>query len=102
MGRIPGLRFEIGDPLTITDALDVPIDCEVVEATVQAYEDVTGNLPTIRAHPAATDAPNLGFPAIIFGPGAVEQAHTVEEFVRIGEMEVATKIYLGVVLRLLA
>ncbi len=102
LGRIPRLRFEIGDPLTITAALDVPVDCEVVEASVEAYKAVTGNLPTIRAHPAATDAPNLGFPAVIFGPGAVEQAHTVDEFVRIDELEIATKVYLGVVLRLLS
>ena len=50
---------------------------------------------------AATDAPNFGFPSVVFGPGSIAQAHSTNEFVDIGQMVAATKIYLRAALDLL-
>lgn len=45
--------------------------------------------------PYGTDAPafsRLGIPTIVFGPGSVQQAHTVDEWVSITQLEAAVKI----------
>jgi len=94
--------FELGEPLIHVDALDVPEDSPVVQAVVQAYAGATGRDAVVKAFPAATDAPNLGFPAVVFGPGSLEQAHTIDEYVEIEELVSATRVYLGTILHLLA
>jgi len=48
-----------------------------------------------------TDAPNLGFPALVFGPGALLQAHSTNEYVAIDDVVAATRIYLATALDLL-
>ena len=54
------------------------------------------------AFPAATDAPNLGIPAVVCGPGRLEEAHTTNEYVEIAQLGAAVGIYLSSVLRLTA
>ena len=49
------------------------------------------------AFAAATDAPNLGMPAVICGPGRLEQAHTVDEYVELAEVRHAVEVYLHTV-----
>ncbi len=44
----------------------------------------------------------LGIDAVVIGPGAVQQAHSSDEFVSISEVHRAAKLYLESVLRLLA
>jgi len=88
------IRYEFSEPLTEVPPLNVPMNSPIVQATVQAFKSVTGGMATVEAYTAATDAPNLGFPAIIFGPGSCEQAHSLCEFVNIAELETATKVYL--------
>lgn len=97
-----GVTYEISETLTEVSPLNVPTDNPVVQATVKAFESVTGNTARVEAHTAATDAPNFGFPAIIFGPGSCEQAHSLCEFVEVDEVEIATKTYLRAAMELLA
>ena len=47
---------------------------------------------------AATDAPNLGFPAVVYGPGSMEQAHTTDEYTTVSEIVTAAEVYLEAVL----
>jgi acetylornithine deacetylase len=45
--------------------------------------------------PYGTDAPaisNDGVPAVVFGPGSIDQAHTADEFIMIDELELAAEI----------
>lgn len=42
-----------------------------------------------------------GIPALCFGPGSIEMAHTVDEFVPVDELESAAKVLEGVVRRFL-
>lgn len=94
--------YEIAPPMIEVDPLSVPRSSPVVTATVNAFESITGAPAAVQALPAATDAPNLGFPTIIFGPGTCEQAHSLCEYVEIRQLEVAAKTYLKTVLALLA
>ena len=100
-GENDEVRYELSAPLIDVPPLDVPLDSPIVRAARQAFETVTGAPPKIDAFSAATDAPNLGFPTVIFGPGSLAQAHTLDEYVEIEEVKIATRVYLRTALELL-
>ena len=98
--RSKGLRFDISEPTLNAHPLDTPLDHPLVSAVLSAASNVlqTAVLPT--AFPAATDAPNLGIPSVICGPGSLTDAHTLHESVAIEDVVAATKIYLRSILSL--
>lgn len=53
---------------------------------------------SITGFPASSDAAYFGAPVIIFGPGSLDQAHSLNEWVELEEMLVATRAYLRFVL----
>lgn len=53
---------------------------------------------TITGFPASSDAAYFGAPVIIFGPGSLDQAHSLNEWVELEDMMVATRTYLQFVL----
>ncbi len=90
----PGFRYEIAGPTIGVGPLDIAPDDGLVQALARACEQVTGAPPPITAFPGGTDAPNMGFPCVICGPGALAQAHTVNEFVETRQLADAARIYL--------
>ncbi len=77
---------------------------ELVTAAKRALAEVTGQEPKIGANPAMTMAHVLitrGVPAIIYGPGSIAQAHTADEWVRVEEIERATRFYAALIEELL-
>lgn len=58
----------------------------------------------IKPFEASCEAPffsvNKGFPTIIFGPGSISQAHTIDEYVELQEVIDVAKIYVELVLQL--
>ena len=90
----PTFTYEIAGPTVGVGALDVSPDDEMVRTMAAAVEQVTGSQPGIEAFPGGTDAPNMGFPCIICGPGALAQAHTVNEFVETRQVADAARVYL--------
>jgi len=54
-----------------------------------------------RGVPYGTDASQLsaaGIPCIILGPGSIEQAHTINEFVEVAQLDKAFEIYRSIML----
>ena len=98
--RMNGLRYEISGPTIMSHPLDTPINSAVVRAMTGAASSVRGSLVAAEAFPAATDAPNLGIPSVICGPGSLKDAHTLHEFVAIEDVVTAVKIYLRAILTL--
>ena len=94
----PGFRYELSGPTWDLPPLDVPLDAPIVRLMEAAHEEVTGGSASVVAFPAATDAPNLGMPAVVYGPGAVDQAHTLDEFTTVDEIVTAAEVYLAAVL----
>lgn len=93
---IPGFEYEIGAPLVDAAPLDTPVDSPLVEAARRAAAE-RGTEAEVGAFSAATDAPNLGVPAVVWGPGSLAQAHTLDEFVEVDQVVEATHLYLSVV-----
>jgi acetylornithine deacetylase len=71
------------------------LDDRLAEVTQQACRRVAGTGEP-RGVPYGTDASELcaaGIPSVVFGPGSIEQAHTVDEFVDLTQLEQATEIH---------
>jgi acetylornithine deacetylase len=97
---VPGLRVSLSPPSLNAAALDTPVAAPVVQALAGAVEQVTGAPAPIEAFAGSTDAPYLGCPAVICGPGHLQQAHSVDEWVEIAQMEQASEIYLQTLIEL--
>jgi succinyl-diaminopimelate desuccinylase len=114
LGRLKALMEEIRaeipvrtevDILQDVPAVETPADDELVQATASIVNEVSGKKPTIGGVSYGTDgaiiAPSLGASMVIVGPGAPEQAHQPNEYVKIEELESAVEIYKGLARRLL-
>lgn len=98
--EVADFRWELGAPLVDAAPLDTPMGAVVVRAAQKAAQARTCP-DEVAAFPGATDAPNLGVPAIIWGPGSLDQAHTVDEFVAVDQLEAAAHLYLDAVLEVI-
>jgi acetylornithine deacetylase len=80
--------------------LETPETAAVVQAAARACDRVLGR-HAVAAAPYGTDASKLslnGVPTIVFGPGSVDQAHTVEEWVELRQVEAAVRLLTGLAL----
>lgn len=75
--------------------LETPVDAPAVRVCQRVLE--TLDLPSEPAIAAfATDAglfDDAGLPGVVFGPGSIEQAHTVREWVDLAQVELATDFF---------
>jgi acetylornithine deacetylase len=79
-----------GPPLS--DADNGPLAARLVAAVSEAGH---GPAPTIGV-PYGTDAAfygQAGVPTVVFGPGRLEQAHTVDEWIELDQLHAAAEIY---------
>ena len=76
---------------------------DAIIAPVRAAAAVAG-LPDDRVtgFPASSDAAYFGPPVVICGPGSLDQAHSLDEWVSIADMAMVTRLYLQLVLSRLA
>ncbi len=93
----PEFSFEIEGPTISIGALDVPADNEGVDAVLRAVETVSGNACEAQAFFGGTDAPNFGFPMLIYGAGSIAQAHSIDEYVDIDDWMTATRVYMAAI-----
>jgi acetylornithine deacetylase len=73
---------------------EVAEDTPLVRGLLEALGKV-GTDPAIRGMSAWVDAAYLngvGIPAVCFGPGSIEQAHTTDEWIDVEEIRVATDV----------
>jgi succinyl-diaminopimelate desuccinylase len=78
-------------------ALQTDKDHPLLQATFAAMTQALGYEPLVRGFTGGTEAGILcrtfGFPMVICGPGGLEQAHQVDEFVEISQLHQAAKAY---------
>lgn len=97
---LPDLKAEVSGPTLLAPALNVPRDSAIVASLTEAAREVLGREPEVTAFPGGTDAPNLGFPCVICGPGDLAQAHSTDEYIQVQQLVQASSIYLGTVLKM--
>jgi acetylornithine deacetylase/succinyl-diaminopimelate desuccinylase family protein len=83
---------------TFAGPSEIPDDSEVVRLADDALAQLEGKRPEHGALQGTTDARFLidraRIPTLIFGPGHIDQAHTIDEFVRVEDLERAAAAYL--------
>ena len=97
----PDLNYELCGPSLDVAPLDIPVASRVVQTVKRGYRKVSGREGDVNGFVGGTDAPNFGFPTLIFGPGSVAQAHSLNEYVAIDDVILATRVYLWSVLEVL-
>jgi acetylornithine deacetylase/succinyl-diaminopimelate desuccinylase family protein len=91
-----------GDPWVHMPPL-APSAGDWLPALVQAVKAATGRIPAITGVPFGTDAGPLsekGTPCIVFGPGAIAQAHTKDEWIELRQVELAAEAYYQIAVEL--
>jgi acetylornithine deacetylase len=85
------------EPSTLLHGVETPADHPLVLAAEDATERVLGERLAAGGATFGTDASNLwgvgGIPCVVLGPGSIDQAHTDEEWVPIGEVRRCVAIY---------
>ncbi len=97
----PDFRYNITAPTWRVPPNDISANEPVVRSLLTAYERVMGQRTQAAAFPGGSDAPHMGFPTVLCGPGAITQAHSTNEYVTKDQLISAVKIYLHTVLDLL-
>ncbi len=97
----PDFAYEISEPTWLIAPNDISPAEPVVAALRAAHQGIFGKDPGVEAFVAGSDAPYMGFPTVICGPGGIAQAHTTFEFVDLQEVADAARLYLHAVLQLL-
>jgi acetylornithine deacetylase/succinyl-diaminopimelate desuccinylase family protein len=80
-----------------TDAAEAPADSSIAETTRHAVASETGREPPDAGFTGITDARfyinDARIPTVVLGPGSLAVAHTTNEWVGIGELVTAARVY---------
>jgi acetylornithine deacetylase len=91
-----GFEARIEAPLLLVDeALDTPMNTSVVSCARRVLRTMKLNERPCGV-PFGSDASKLsraGVPAIVFGPGSIDQAHAADEYVELAQVEQAMDFY---------
>lgn len=98
---VPDFQGRLTEPSLLVPANEVSSDEPLVVALSESVEEVFGEPQELQGFLAGSDAAYYGSPAVICGPGSIEQAHTTNEFIAIEDLVLATRVYLRTVLRML-
>lgn len=89
------IEMEVTSPDIVVPPLSLSSDDPLVHAVCAQVRAVTGRAP-VEGMSGTTHAGQLaqrGIPALVFGPGAMGQAHTATEKLDLVQLEQAAKIY---------
>jgi succinyl-diaminopimelate desuccinylase len=94
--EIPGLRYELETDM-FGEASEMPAGDPWVGLVGECVKRATGEDPTIIGMTFTTDARfvrnQAGIPAVVCGPGSIEQAHGNDEFVAVSRLADAAVAY---------
>lgn len=92
----PGFEgFIESPPLLVDEGLDTPEGAAIVQHARRVLGRL-GHADGVCGVPFGSDASKLsraGVPTIVFGPGSIDQAHSVDEYVELAELEKAAAFY---------
>jgi len=95
----PELRYELL-PIVFGEASELRQDHPWVGRMGATIAAATGRRPRVIGMPFATDARfmrnQVGIPAVVCGPGAIEQAHVVDEWVSVDALVDAAAVYASI------
>ncbi len=86
---------EVTSPTLTVPGMDLPGDHPLAVAVLEAVKQITGKaaLGTMSGATHAGPLNRAGIPAVVFGPGAMGQAHTATEALDLNQLAQAADIY---------
>jgi acetylornithine deacetylase len=95
----PALSVQSILPAAEDPPFEAPLDARIVEVASRACREVAGTSAR-KGVPYGTDASQLApdITCVVLGPGNIDQAHTIDEFVELPELEKAAEIYRRIML----
>lgn len=97
----PDFKYELSNPTFDIASNEISENEPVVQALLEPYGRITGRERVVYGLPFGTDAPNMGCPTVVSGPGSISQAHSADEYVEIDQLEKAAQMYLAATVKLL-
>lgn len=97
----PELRAELEPPFLVMEPFETAEKAPIVQAAQAAREETLGRAETAGA-PFGTDASKYAaadIPAIVLGPGSIDQAHAAVEWVDCAQVEAAVQLYKRLAMR---
>lgn len=98
ISRVPGATVKISNLGLKRPPVEVQKNAEVIQFVQKGYEKIMNSRPVQSGYVAYTDAAAITWKlrnnnAICFGPGNLEQAHSIDEWVYIEEIEKCAEIF---------
>ncbi|PZX12886.1 acetylornithine deacetylase [Palleronia aestuarii] len=94
-GALPGIAVTVGAPFVDSSAMDVP-DVASVVSRMAAICRERGLPDAAIGVPFGSDATKMvnlsAIPTIVFGPGRIEEAHSIDEFVEVADVVLAARM----------
>jgi succinyl-diaminopimelate desuccinylase len=93
----PAYRFEL-EVIDDRPAVEIAADHALVQAVVDAHQQVYGVRPAWGGVPGSTDgtilARDAGVPVLVYGPGGTRIPHQPDEYVELEEVRRAARVYI--------
>jgi len=97
--QVPDVQWELPEPSVIDPSFEFPAEHPLVKTACSVL-----NQPTPDVVFFGCDASKLaarGVPVIVLGPGDIAQAHTVDEFIAVADLEAGTDAYVRLAMALM-
>jgi succinyl-diaminopimelate desuccinylase len=96
--RVKGSSIEVNNLGLQRGPVETSADSAVVKALQRAYRSIAGKDPNIAGFTAYTDAGLISLQmdhknAVVFGPGNLQQAHSIDEWIDIDQLCLCAEIF---------
>ena len=86
-----GIRFQFDPPSVVDPSFELPADHPLVQTACRVLGQPTPDVVFFSCDASKIAA--RGVPVIVLGPGDIAQAHTVDEFIALADLEAGTEAY---------
>ena len=86
-----GIRFQFDPPSVVDPSFELPADHPLVQTACRVLGQPTPDVVFFSCDASKIAA--RGVPVIVLGPGDIAQAHTVDEFIALADLEAGTDAY---------
>jgi acetylornithine deacetylase/succinyl-diaminopimelate desuccinylase-like protein len=94
-----GIRFQFDPPSVVDPSFEFPADHPLVQTACRVLDQPTPDVVFFSCDASKIAA--RGVPVIVLGPGDIAQAHTVDEFIALTDLEAGTEAYAKLALELM-